>query len=405
MKISPFIGSRQVFSLVILLLSSCTGIDGWQEEIVIPVHKIHSNNTQNPPSTTITELFSRQWAENYATDRSVHVAGGCSLGEANYTWRRFGFGTNINNLVNTWVYALAVKKWQEVAVIIDHLNLHQVTCTEESGGAASRGWECIFLPMPHLCVFSSSKDWNNFMVSVGVSKEERRAAGDLLMVDIRNYPEVIEGALEDLSVDHAGASAVMASYLWGYLTPWIKDAVEAIVDKPSAWKTKDFPFIALHVRRGDKLTSDEADKAEAEEYLEAASAYLRGGNHADDAAIEAIKGVWVASDDPSVVMELRGLVHRYFPNVDEENVVYISDGEKQGTGTTGVNTYTDDQGFISLTYVFADLQQAVAADVFVGTFSSNFGRLIFLLRESAGKRRDSSLSLDDPIWWPGRLRT
>lgn len=56
----------------------------------------------------------------------------------------------------------------------------------------------------------------------------------------------------------------MASYLWGYLTPWIKDAVEAIVDKPSAWKTKDFPFIALHVRRGDKLTSDEADKAEAE---------------------------------------------------------------------------------------------------------------------------------------------
>lgn len=49
------------------------------------------------------------------------------------------------------------------------------------------------------------------MVSVGVSKEERRAAGDLLMVDIRNYPEVIEGALEDLSVDHAGASAV--SYL------------------------------------------------------------------------------------------------------------------------------------------------------------------------------------------------
>lgn len=80
-----------------------------------------------------------------------------------------------------------------------------------------------------------------------------------------------------------------------------------------------------------------------QEYLEAASAYLRGGNHADDAAIEAIKGVWVASDDPSVVMELRGLVHRYFPNVDEENVVYISDGEKQGTGTTGVNTYTDDQ--------------------------------------------------------------
>lgn len=54
--------------------------------------------------------------------------------------------------------------------------------------------------------------------------------------------------------------------------------------------------------------------------------------------------------------------------------------------------------------MFADLQQLAAAEVFVGTFSSNVGRLVFLLREAGGlKNRTSSISLDDD-WYPGRRR-
>lgn len=60
------------------------------------------------------------------------------------------------------------------------------------------------------------------------------------------------------------------------------------------------------------------------------------------------------------------------------------------------------QGYAELVYMFADLQQLTAAEVFVGTFTSNVGRLVYLRREASGsKLRESSISLDDE-WHPGR---
>lgn len=45
--------------------------------------------------------------------------------------------------------------------------------------------------------------------------------------------------------------------------------------------------------------------------------------------------------------------------------------------------------------VFADLQMLSASPVFVGTFSSNIGRVVALLREGIhGHPRDSCISLD-----------
>lgn len=61
------------------------------------------------------------------------------------------------------------------------------------------------------------------------------------------------------------------------------------------------------------------------------------------------------------------------------------------------------QDYPSFVYLMADLQQLAAADVFVGTFSSNMGRLVVLLREAIGKPRDSALSLDNK-WNPNRNR-
>ena len=56
-------------------------------------------------------------------------------------------------------------------------------------------------------------------------------------------------------------------------------------------------------------------------------------------------------------------------------------------------------GFV---YTVADLHQCTKADLFVGTFSSNLGRLLVLLRESVGlKSRDSAISIDQP-WKAGR---
>ena len=57
----------------------------------------------------------------------------------------------------------------------------------------------------------------------------------------------------------------------------------------------------------------------------------------------------------------------------------------------------------SFVYLIADLEQLTAAEVFVGTLTSNLGRLVVLLREGVGKPRDSTLSLDKE-WYPNRKR-
>lgn len=56
-------------------------------------------------------------------------------------------------MLNAWVYALAVEKWDDLAVMIDAQQLGHVRCRKESARVASTGWECLFLPMPHLCTF------------------------------------------------------------------------------------------------------------------------------------------------------------------------------------------------------------------------------------------------------------
>lgn len=61
------------------------------------------------------------------------------------------------DLLNAWVYSVAVKKWQDVAVIIAPDQLTQVQCSNESGGRASRGWDCLYATMPHMCIFNSSE--------------------------------------------------------------------------------------------------------------------------------------------------------------------------------------------------------------------------------------------------------
>lgn len=59
----------------------------------------------------------------------------------------------------------------------------------------------------------------------------------------------------------------------------------------------------------------------------------------------------------------------------------------------------------SFVYILADLEQLAAAELFVGTFSSNVGRLVMLLREDLGKPRNSTISMDRHSWYPGRQRT
>ena len=66
--------------------------------------------------------------------------------------------------------------------------------------------------------------------------------------------------------------------------------------------------------------------------------------------------------------------------------------------------YIPHKVYASFVYLMADLDQLAAANVFVGTFSSNVGRLVMLLRESFGKPRHSCISLNVE-WQPNRQRS
>lgn len=52
--------------------------------------------------------------------------------------------------------------------------------------------------------------------------------------------------------------------------------------------------------------------------------------------------------------------------------------------------------------LFSELEMLAEADIFVGTFSSNIGRRVVLMREANGLQRDTAMSVDVSTWHAGR---
>ena len=78
-----------------------------------------------------------------------------------------------------------------------------------------------------------------------------------------------------------------------------------------------------------------------QEYLKAAAVYFE--HETTQTGVDGIKAIWVASDDPDVVHEVRFLAPAYFPNVLNEAIVYVSNGVTDGSNTRGVHTATTSQ--------------------------------------------------------------
>eukprot|EP00904_Undaria_pinnatifida_P002353 jgi/Undpi1/12118/HiC_scaffold_5.g01794.m1 len=344
-----------------------------------------------------TELFSPQWVQEFSSDKL-----GCEQGRGLYNWRHDGFGSNINCLMNSWVYGLVVEGWSDVGLLVDKRQLAGLECFEESEGQASRGWNCLFSDMPHLCVFNTTAMWKQHLVHAGVSAEDQKEA-----VRISTPLTVILNAnitsnLEGLAVDQRGAKAAVAKFLWSFITPWVRRDVRQVTSLRGTFGTS--PFIGLHIRRGDKLIAGRHReyRHDVEAYLKEAVIFLEkglNGTSADD-----IEGIWVASDDAKMIDEVRTLAGNYFPSVRSEDIVYAANGVAGSLQPSNMVTHTNHQSYGSLVYLMADLEQLAAADVFVGTCSSNIGRLVMLLRDNLGKDQDSGISLDKP-WLPNRARS
>ncbi|CAN0252203.1 unnamed protein product, partial [Scytosiphon promiscuus] len=191
----------------------------------------------------------------------------------------------------------------------------------------------------------------------------------------------------------------LANFIYSHLQPWFEADIRAIVEEDMIRPVRTGKYVAIHVRRGDKLRR-EAKKVEVEEYLKAAASAI-GGATQSQSDIESITGLWVSSDGATVLHEVRELVASFFPNVRRGRVVSISFRSVEDRTET-VPTTTTHMTYDRYVILHTELAMMAAADVFVGTFSSNIGRMMYLFREGLGIPRNSTISVDAPDWFLGR---
>lgn len=86
---------------------------------------------------------------------------------------------------------------------------------------------------------------------------------------------------------------------------------------------------------------DNSRCSNAQVYLKNASKFLE--DSPQGVSVEDITGLWVASDDPSVIGEMQSLAQQYFPNVGPESVIWISGRTATKTShEPRVATHSDD---------------------------------------------------------------
>lgn len=322
--------------------------------------------------------FSSEWIGGFGESTA-----GC-IGVEKYSWQGCGIGYNMNSMLNAWLYSMVVGNHEDFSVIIGEGMFDYLECSEESNGLANRGWECLFGEIPHLCMFGSSENWTDHLVSENVSEEVILKSESIKINAIKRSHALIQENLGD--IDHITALSVLADYVWSHMTPWLKNDAKLVAGDNELFNGGS-PYLGLHIRRGDKVSTGEAESTPVDVYMQTASAYL------DENTID-VEGIWVASDEVGILEEVRDLSEIYFPHISRENIVYNS-GKKE------VITRSKWQGYSSFVTLVSDMNKLANSEVFVGSFSSNLGRLVTVFREGKGKPRDSSMSVDVKTWFSG----
>ena len=116
------------------------------------------------------------------------------------------------------------------------------------------------------------------------------------------------------------------------------------------------PYVAMHVRHGDKATETKNATFGLSAYLDVMRARLPH-----------VRNVWLMTEDDAVIEETRRHpdMSFFFTNTSRTNQAEWGQSERR----------TDETSFNSL----VNLYLAADADAFIGTLSSNWGRLVVML--------------------------
>eukprot|EP00903_Cladosiphon_okamuranus_P007627 g7396.t1 len=329
---------------------------------------------------------------------------GCSAAVADtYEWRIAGYGSNINFLLLAWANAILEGR-DDVAIVVNTEELFPRTrCVVASNGQETRsGWPCIFAPMPHLCAFDTNQEWVDFNTLHAMSPMEQQEASSRGGVDfLRGRIPFIEQWLTSSSVDTLGLLAMLYEHLTSHLQPWFKADVEAILAEPDIAAVRAGTYVSMHIRRTDKQIYDGGPFTETEEYFRRAIDYLK--TSPNGLGVSDITGVWLSTDDDHVFEEVKALTSKYFPSVAPDAVVFVTNRVpvrllRPGTWVEGA---VDRNTYEAMVLLRAELLMLAGAEVFSGTFSSNIGRIVALMRDTLNKPRGSALSNDTEEWFAG----
>ncbi|CAN0124631.1 unnamed protein product [Scytosiphon promiscuus] len=359
--------------------------------------------------------------------------GSCNLDSRVYSWRNVGWGSNMNQVLKCWVDGV-LSGHHDCALDVTQSFIQQIRCPASASESEKEvvGWSCMFKPMPRFCTFDTERvqprapnllllpflagqDKQLHLTTILFVSEEvfvpprtqdSQYSSQLACLELCNKrsraTHTRPPTLESLLVMERETARAALDFIYSHEQPWFRQDVATILLEESVSSvSRADRFVAIHVRRGDKLRN-EAAKVEISAYLRAAALFLWEST-GDRSGIESIFGVWLSSDDSTSLPEVQELASKYFPNVRNDKIVTISfrdDGpEHPNFPRDEIPTLSQEMTYELYVGLHAELRMMSEAVVFVGTFSSNVARLVYLMRESNGLPRKSTLSVDQPAWW------
>ncbi|CAN0388891.1 unnamed protein product [Ectocarpus fasciculatus] len=260
------------------------------------------------PTVAQERVYSKWWMTDMLNSGE---SGFCSPLSHTYRWRNVGWGSNLNRFLALWLNSIVRDSdSNDFGLDVSPVFFTNTKCpvaSERTGGEVSGGWKCFFQPIPRLCVFESDEVRRAVQQGDFASASVRRpccpsstlksttnreaylvpchaclpltailepALHVLIMQDlgkflVTNYKEAQRPNLPKQSPrarlqDETETAAVLVGYLYSHMQPWFKEDTESVLQESDVVSVRSGRYVAIHVRRGDKVILNEASRIEVE---------------------------------------------------------------------------------------------------------------------------------------------
>jgi len=287
---------------------------------------------------------------------------------------RRGFASEINNMLSAMLYCLV------------H-DMEFVLFSRSWSARGNRGWNDYFLPFCR-----EYSNWLFYRSSIfrpkGRTQEISNKIQKIILPNYLNAHDIYEKLQRDEFVsqkfnipelgikgDVFQAKKTLLRIIYRH-----SEEVQRVIRAQDKFLDGIKPYISLHIRRGDKVAerTKEAEAIPLSQYVKQVTDI-----HPD------IKNVFIASDDYSVIKEIREIAPSRW------SIITFCKPNATGYDQARFNWEDGNAKKQQMLDLFIDLHFLIESEFYIGTYSSNISRLIALIK---GKGACKSLDVDD--WHP-----